>query len=213
MVDIKDVDGNIEAVAVKGLARDPVDSPVYRAFNEYIGKNREFLKFAEFLKSDLEIDGIEYCPGDFFFDKIDCDDATLRTLIDHYNKMIDDGLIGQRNKKFDINLIRETTINLLACGLLWRISDVNHTWDICHINLNGTGFSKMICTHYLEEKAIPVNYIQIGENLLFRFNEAENPLNIECSVFPKNVIGKFDLKFTPRFGTGAMYITSRSKIA
>jgi hypothetical protein len=116
-----------------------------------------------------------------------------------------------RNKKFNINIIRKSTANMLACGLLWRLGDVTRTWDICHITLRGKGFSEMIKYHYLNDKAVPTDYIQIGNDTLFRFTE-NNPLNIECDILPEKIIGQFDLKFTPRFGTGSMYITSRSKI-
>ncbi len=69
----------------------------------------------------------------------------LNLLIDEYNKMVDAGMFYSQNKKFNIDVIRQKTINMLACGLLWRISDPSHTWDICHIKLSGPGFSKMIC--------------------------------------------------------------------
>lgn len=212
MVDVEKKDGKIVPTAVKGLNREVVDEPVYAALSKFIAKNKEFIAFTEFLDAELDVDGEKYCAGDFFFDEVECDDDTLFRFIDAYNKLIDDGLLNSRNKKFDHELIRPTTRNMLATGLLWRITDPSRTWDICHIELNGPGFSKMICDHYLKEKAVPVDYIQIGEDALFRFSE-QNPLNIECDVFPEEVKGKFDLKFTPRFGTGSMYVTSRSKIA
>lgn len=212
MIDFKESsDGRIVPLVVKGSNRINSNIPVYKAFEQFILKNDEFKKFLEFFNNSVLIDGIKFYPKNLYFNKYEIEDAKLNILIDKYNQLIDKNLLNSKNKKFNKELIRSTTRNMLACGLLWRLVDIKHTWDICHLNLNGSGFSKMICMHYLKEKAIPVNYIQFGEDLLFRFSE-ENPLNIECSIFPENVIGKFDLKFTPRFGTGSMYITSRSKI-
>ena len=43
-------------------------------------------------------------------------------------------------------------------------------------------------------------------------DEDDNPLGVSCSALPQDLVGKFDLKFTPRFGTGSMYLTPRSKM-
>lgn len=212
MVDFEFVNGKLTPIIVKGIHREKASSEIYRAFENYLQSNQEFQLFEKFLNSNITVSNKKFKPSDFYFDKKQCNDLELNLLISEYNKMVDAGMFYSQNKKFNIDVIRQKTINMLACGLLWRIFDPSHTWDICHIKLSGPGFSKMICEHYLNEKAKPVNYIQFGEDAFYRFNQ-ENPLNIDCEIFPKNVTGKFDLKFTPRFGTGAMYITSRSRIA
>jgi hypothetical protein len=211
MVDFEFVDGKLKPFVVKGIHREKAENEIYRVFENYLQSNKEFLAFEKFLNSDILVANTKFKPIDFYFNKKICDDLSLNLLIDEYNKMVDEGIFYSQNKKFDKNIIRRKTINMLACGLLWRISDPTHTWDICHTRFSGPGFSKMIKEHYLNEKAVKVNYIQFGENAFYRFNE-ENPLNIDCEIFPKELSGKFDLKFTPRFGTGAMYITSRSSI-
>ena len=66
--------------------------------------------------------------------------------------------------------------------------------------------------HYSDGKAESAKYIQFGDDKLFRTSE-DNPLNlVDVPVFPADINGEFTLKFTPRFGTGSVYITPRSEI-
>lgn len=70
----------------------------------------------------------------------------------------------------------------------------------------------MIRGHYKNGKKIPVRYIQFNDKL-FQTSANENPFNLkDVPVFPSDIDGKFALKFTPRFGTGSIYITPRSEI-
>lgn len=70
----------------------------------------------------------------------------------------------------------------------------------------------MIRSHYASEKEIPVAYIQFNDKL-FTVNDGFNPLSlVDVPEFPSDVVGKFTIKFTPRFGTGSVYVTSRSEI-
>ena len=50
--------------------------------------------------------------------------------------MIDSLDLTAQNQHFDPDVIRSTTINMLACALLWRLSDKTRTWDICHVPLH-----------------------------------------------------------------------------
>jgi hypothetical protein len=211
MIDFEYENGKLKPVIVKGLNREKADNGIYRIFEKFLSENIEFNEFGNFLNSEIAISKKKFKPIDFYFNTKTCTDDELAMLISQYNGMVDNGNFSIKNKKFDVDTIRNSTKNMLVCGLLWRISDPTHTWDICHTRFSGPGFSKMIKEHYLNEKAVKVNYIQFGENAFYRFNE-ENPLSIDCEIFPKELSGKFDLKFTPRFGTGAMYITSRSSI-
>lgn len=212
MVDFKLSDARIKPIIVKGIHRQKADGKIYRIFEEYLSKNNGLKEFTSFLDSSIAVAGKKFVPKDLYFEQKLCTDDELVLLINAYNSLVDAGNFYANNKKFNLDVVRDSTRNMLACGLLWRISDESHTWDICHTKFSGPGFSEMVKQHYLNEKAVKVNYIQFGENALYRFNE-ENPLNIECELFPNELSAKFDLKFTPRFGTGAMYITSRSTIA
>lgn len=212
MIDLVQKNDTVIPIPVKGINREPVEGDVYKALSKVIRKNDEFKAFISFLNTPIKFNKKTYLPRDFYFDNIECDNNTLVKLIHQYNNMIDSLDLTAQNQHFDPDVIRSTTINMLACALLWRLSDKTRTWDICHVPLHGIGFSKMIVTHYQTSKAEPVDYIQIGTNTLFRFTE-NNPLNIECDIFPEKLQGQFDLKFTPRLGTGSVYITSRSKIA
>lgn len=151
-----------------------------------------------------------FCPADFYFSKQDIRDPDLQSLIKSYNKMVENGEVESDNKPFDGKLIRESTRNMLAVALMWRLYDKKNTWDICHIE-NIEYFGDLIRKHYMQDKAAPVKYMQLGENL-YLLDPSDNPLAIACEKFPETVIGKFDLKFTPRHGTGSMYMTPRSKV-
>lgn len=125
--------------------------------------------------------------------------------------MVDDGLTEADCKKFDMHMIRESTRNMLAIALLWRTSDAARTWDICTLD-RISYFGDLIKKHYAEGKAVPAKYLQSGDAGLFLMSRNDNPLSINCDVFPADVTGKLTLKFTPRFGTGSCYMTPRSTV-
>jgi len=149
-------------------------------------------------------------PADFYFNRTDATDKDINSLIDDYNAMVNGGETESDNKKFDKRLIRESTRNMLVVGLLWRLYDKRNTWDICCAE-GLDFFGELIRKHYLEDKEIPAKYLQFGDDL-FISDPNDNPLSINCDSLPEQINGKFYLKFTPRFGTGSMYITPRSSI-
>lgn len=148
--------------------------------------------------------------SDLYFKKQDVDDKFLASLIKQYNKIVKNGNVESDCKEFKADNIRNSTKNTLACALCWRLIDPNHTWDICHIK-DIDFFGDLIRHHYQSEKKIPAKYIQMNDSL-FVFSKSDNPLCLACSEFPEKLSGRFDLKFTPRFGTGACYVTPRSEI-
>lgn len=202
-------DGTITPVA--GKARRELDasedSPA-RRLASLIQESEQFQSFLEFLEAGNDF--LRGCkPKDFWFSKKQVDDGILSDLMARYNKFLKTGWAEADCKPFDKKLVREKTRNILACGLCWRLGDPSRTWDICSID-GIDFFSDLIKQHYAS-KRMPAQYIQVDDNLLV-LDASCNPLGIECTALPQDLVGRFDLKFTPRFGTGSMYVTPRSKL-
>ena len=209
MFDIQDQD-DFPLVPVKDKSREEVDDELLLQLASDIQNNELYQKFGRFLKEETENVKGGFSPADFYFNKQEISEPELTSLIKKYNKMVKSGKVEADNKPFDDKLIRESTRNLLAVGLMWRLYDPGNTWDICHLE-DIPYFGELIKKHYLEQKEIPAKYLQTGDCGLFLLG-VENPLGINCPTLPEDIQGKFDLKFTPRFGSGAMYITPRSKV-
>ena len=209
--DIKE-DGGISPVKGKkrerldeaeaGLAEGLVDairaSDGYRGFLQFLNARNKWLKNLK--------------PAMFWFDN-ETEDAerVLPGLIKAYNKLVKGGKVEADCKEFDAKKIRPSTANQLACALAWRLSDPDRTWDICKVD-GIPNLGKMVRRHYAEGKACPAAYIQFGDDKLFRTSD-ENPLGLkDVPAFPEELDGEFTLKFTPRFGTGSVYVTPRSEI-
>ena len=190
-------------IPVSGKNREKIEDDLMNRLASDIQTSEEYQKFCEFMESSQ--DGIR--PADCYFGEID--QSKLDKLISDYNKMVDQGKVEADNKKFDKDNIRDSTRGILGCALLWRLSDESHTWDICHLT-DIPYFSDLVKHHYCADKSIPAKYIQL-DDMLFKLTD-ENPLNINAPVLPAELSGQFDLKFTPRFGTGSIYVTPRSKI-
>ena len=202
-------DGTVTPVAGKDRRAidDAKDNPA-RRLASLIQENEQFQRFIEFLELDNKLlRGAR--PKDFWFQAKQVDDGVLSSLMTAYNKFLKSGHAEADCKPFDKTLVREKTRNILACGLCWRLSDPSRTWDICNIDKIDF-FSDLIKQHYSLKK-IPAQYIQIDDEL-FVLDSSCNPLGIECTALPQDLVGRFDLKFTPRFGTGSMYVTPRSKL-
>lgn len=182
---------------------------LYQDLIQALKQSTGFKSFIKFLNSNCLLLNNKK-PIDFWNNKIN-DDKMLKSLISIYNKGIKSDKFEADCKKFDIKKIRESTKNILICALAWRLSDIDRTWDICTVQ-GDYNFGKLIRNHYLKNKKIPAEYIQIGDDILFSISE-KNPFNIKnITKFPDNIECKFTLKFTPRFGTGSIYITPRSEI-
>ena len=95
-----------------------------------------------------------------------------------YNKLVDDGKTEADCKKFDGKLIRESTRNMLAVALAWRLADLSHTWDIC--KMEDFDIGNLIRSHYMEQKAIPAKYIQLGRAATYVLDANDNPLGVDC---------------------------------
>lgn len=200
-------DGHVMPVSGKSRDIEVTDDASLR-LAEMIQEDDSFQRFAEFLQQESDLlDGVK--PADLYFGKTDVTDGTLKSLMTRYNKFLKSGKAEADCKPFDQKLVREKTRNMLACGLCWRLEDPSRTWDICTIEKIDF-FGDLIKAHYAG-KRIPAKYIQIDDDL-FILNCSDNPLGIDCTVLPSSLIGRFDLKFTPRFGTGSMYVTPRSKL-
>ena len=220
MFDIREVGNDPESqfryfylVPVEGKSRDAVpsgsDDPRNALAHDLVC-NEDFQQFNDFLAEPNELlDGI--CPADFLLDKDDVTDQLLTRLMKAYNKLVDEGKTEADCKKFDGKLIRESTRNMLAVALAWRLADPSHTWDIC--KQEDFDIGNLIRSHYTEQKAIPAKYIQLGKDATYVLNANDNPLGVDCQELPKEILGSFWLKFTPRFGTGSMYITPRSTVS
>lgn len=218
MFDIKEVDNGPDAkmrefylVPVEGKSREEIPSGTgdpRNALAHDLVCNDDFGQFSEFISQPCELLG-DACPADFLLGEAEVPDPMLSKLLNAYNKLVDDGKTESDCKKFDGKLIRESTRGTLAVALAWRLVDQTHTWDIC--KMEDFNIGDLIRNHYAEEKAIPAKYMQLGENGTYLLQDGDNPLGITCAALPDEVIGSFWLKFTPRFGTGSMYITPRSK--
>ena len=218
MFDIRENDNKSETqhrefylVPVEGKSRDEIQSGADDPRNVLahdLACNEDFQQFNEFISQPCELLD-DACPADFLLDKEDVTDQMLNKLMKAYNKLVDDGKTEADCKKFDGKLIRESTRNTLAVALARRLVDPRHTWDIC--KMEDFNIGNLIRNHYAKEKAIPAKYMQLGKDGTYILQAGDNPLNLDCQVLPKEVIGSFWLKFTPRFGTGSMYITPRSK--
>lgn len=204
-----DISEDFIAYPVYGTERDLVEDNITLKLADDINNNEQFKQFISFLQTENDhLNGKP--PSYYFFNKEEVTDQLLHKLMKQYNKLVDDEQVEADCKKFDLTLVRDTTRNMLACGICWRLSDLQHTWDICHIE-DIPYFGQLVRQHYLHNKTIPAKYLQMNDEL-FVLDENDNPFNIQCTIFPTQILGKFDLKFTPRFGTGSMYITPRSKI-
>lgn len=210
MFDINEQDFHL--IPVKNKSREQIlDDELLNRFAADIFNTDEYQKFCDFLCTENDRIHTKASPADFYFDRQDINDQDLGILIHEYNKIVKDGEVEADNKPFDDKLIRESTRNTLAIALMWRLYDINNTWDICHLK-DISYFNELVRKHYLEDKAMPAKYLQTGDRGLFILDENDNPLNIECDALPQTLNGRYDLKFTPRVGTGSCYITPRSKI-
>lgn len=194
---------------VQNVQRDAVDDDITLKLAYDLQNTSGFKKFASFLQERPDVLEWRTAPADFFFNRVDVDDKTLHMLMKMYNKIVKSGNTEADCKTFDMSLVREATRNMLAVALLWRL-DTSNTWDICCAD-DLAYFGDLVRKHYLEDKEVPAKYLQLGDEL-FMSREGDNPLELGCPVLPSQITGKFYLKFTPRFGTGSMYITPRSSI-
>lgn len=199
-------DGTVTPVA--GKSRDPLEDEASQKLASLIEESEQFQKFIEFLDTQNPLLG-KSKPSQLYFGHEEVTDAVLKQLMAKYNKFLKTGEAEADCKPFDEKLIREKTRNMLACGLCWRLSDPSRTWDVCTVK-DIPFFSDLVKSHYASKK-IPAKYIQIDDDL-FVLDEDDNPLGVSCSALPQDLVGRFDLKFTPRFGTGSMYLTPRSKM-
>lgn len=207
MFDISDA---FELVPVVGHDRAQSDDSLLLDLAQALQETDGFQKFKSFLVEETSWVKGGFSPADFYFNRQDINERDLQSLIKSYNKMVKSGEVEADNKKFDGKLIRESTRNMLAVGLMWRLYDKRNTWDICCAEDIGF-FGQLVRKHYLEDKEVPAKYLQLGDDL-FIADPNDNPLGINCDPLPENITGKFYLKFTPRFGTGSMYITPRSSM-
>lgn len=193
---------------VFGKSRRPLEDEASLKLAEMIQEDPSFQNFSEFLELESELLG-GVRPREFWFGEKDVTDNILKKLMAKYNKFLKTGEAEADCKPFDSKLVREKTRNILACGLAWRLGDKSRTRDICSIK-EIPFFSDLILAHYASKK-IPAKYIQIDDDL-FVLDANDNPLGARCSELPRDLVGRFGLKFTPRFGTGSMYVTPRSKL-
>ena len=100
------------------------------------------------------------------------------SLMKAYNKLVDDGKTEADCKKFDGKLIRESTRNMLAVALAWRLADLSHTWDIC--KMEDFDIGDLIRSHYTQQKAIPAKYIQLGRDATYVIDANDNPFGVDC---------------------------------
>ena len=205
-------DGGIRPV--KGRGREPLAEAEASAAARLVDAVRSSEGFKEFVAFLNERNRLlkNLRPGDFWEDEGTEDaERLLLGLIKAYNRLVDAGKTEADCKKFDAGEIRGSTANTALCALCWRLSDPSRTWDICRVS-DVPDMGAMVRRHYGEGKASPAAYIQFGEDALFALTD-ENPLGLEgVPPFPERVEGEFSLKFTPRFGTGAVYVTPRSEI-
>lgn len=208
-----DIKKSGKLVPVKSVGRKELNETELndiQPFIDVISNNDEYKAFIDFLNTENDLlNGI--CPAEYYFGKNDDCDQTLQKLIKQYNALVKHGGTEADCKTFDQSNIRKSTIPVLVCALCWRLSDPkNRTWDICHIS-DIPNFGDIIRKHYSSGKKIPARYIQFNDKL-FQTGD-ENPFNLkDVPVFPSDIAGKFALKFTPRFGTGSIYVTPRSEI-
>lgn len=205
-----DITEDFSLVPVKNKARDEEDDPLLWKLAADIQATDEYQYFIDFLLEETEWTRGGFCPADYYFSKKDINDDDLHQLMRSYNEEVKNGNVESDNKEFDGKLVRESTRNMLAVALMWRLHDPKNTWDICHLD-DIPYFGDLIRKHYIKDKAEQVAYMQLADDL-YLLDATKNPLNIKCEVFPVEVHGNFDLKFTPRFGTGSMYMTPRSKM-
>lgn len=177
---------------------------------EAIGGCQEYSDFITFLNErNRLLKGLK--PADFWADP-EHDDARrfLPSLISKYNGLVKAGKVEADCKEFDADNLRDSTLNQLVCALCWRLSDQDRTWDICKVRVRDMG--KLVRRHYSGGKAEPAKYVQFGNDCLFATSDA-NPLRLKgVPAFPSSLEGEFSLKFTPRFGTGSVYVTPRSEL-
>lgn len=211
-----DIAENFSLVPVEGMSRTPIkDSKVIAKIGKDLESNSDYGEFVDFLQTPSKLIPGDIQPAQFLFNKVDVNERDLSKLKRLYNAKITGGKTQKNNGMIDaINDERGNRHrNMFAVAMMWRLVDPSHTWDICHLK-DISYFRDAIRDHYLNRKAVPARYIQLGENGIYVFSKDDNPLNIDCDEFPAQVIGQIDLKFTPRdLKSGAsIYITSRSKI-
>ena len=209
-----DIGQDGRAVPVKGKDRTALsetETERVSSLTESIQGSDGFGRFVDFLNSrNRLLKGLK--PSEFWFDE-DAEDADrfLPALIRAYNKAVRGGKTEADCKEFDEKKLRDSTKNILLCALCWRLSDPKRTWDICKVD-RIPGFGDMIRRHYADGKAETAKYIQFGPDKLFMAS-GDNPLGLKgVPVFPDEIDGEFSLKFTPRFGSGSIYVTPRSEI-
>jgi hypothetical protein len=203
-------DGTLAPVKSRGRKElDEEDSEAAAPFVKAVQGNGEFKRFVRFLNAgNKRLGGA--APREFYFGKRDDADDYLGRLITDYNRLVKSGKTEADCKPFDKANVRPSTKNMLACALAWRLSDPETTtWDIFHQN-DVPGLGDMIRRHYSAGKKVPARYIQLSDKL-FKTGE-EDPLGLDDVPRFPDVKGKFALKFTPRFGTGAVYVTPRSEV-
>lgn len=203
-----DINEDGSVVPVVGKNREEARDEASLKLAQAIQDNDQTQNFIDFLQTRNDmLRGMK--PADLYFGKQEVTDGVLKNLMAKYNKFLKTGQAEADCKPFDKDLVREKTRNILACGLCWRLGDPRRTWDICSIE-DIDFFGDLVRQHYASKK-IPAKYIQIDDDL-FVLDKDVNPLRIDCTEFPRDLRGRFDLKFTPRFGTGSMYVTPRSKL-
>lgn len=210
-----DIKSDGEIFPVKGKKREALDEAETECVSGLVKAVREcegYAEFIEFLNTrNRFIHGLR--PADFWSDPDSADARRfLPGLVSAYNKLVKAGKVEADCKEFDVKKLRDSTANQLVCALCWRLSDPdNRTWDICKVD-RIPDMGRLVRRHYAGGKAEPAKYIQFGDDKLFRTSD-ENPLDLAgVPVFPSDIDSEFALKFTPRFGTGSIYVTPRSEI-
>lgn len=203
-----DINENGIVTPVIGKCHEEAVDRASLRLTEMIQEDNGLQKFVEFLQLDNDLlDGMK--PSELYYSRQDVSDKILSSLMSKYNRFLKSGEAESDCKPFDQKLVREKTRNMLACGLCWRLGDPRRTWDICTVK-DIPFFSDLILAHY-HSKRIPAKYIQVDDDL-FILDKKDNPLKIDCVELPRDLVGRFVLKFTPHFGTGSMCVSSRSKL-
>ena len=181
--------------AAETLARELEATPGFRAFREFMSS------------PCAELDGA--VPADVWFASARPRSALVRRLVSRYNRLVRSGATESDCKEFDPSRLRESTLQQLAVALAWRLSGAGRTWDVCR--LDGADLGPAVRSHYADGMSEPARYLQVGDRL-FVLDARENPLGLKgVPEFPRSLRGTLSLKFTPRFGTGAMYLAPRSE--
>lgn len=211
-----DIAEDFSLVPVEGKSRTPIeDSKVIAKIGKALESCPDYAEFIDFLQTPSNLIPGSIQPAQFLFNKVDVNERDLSKLKRLYNAKITDGKTQKNNNLIDVinDASGNQHRNMFAAAMMWRLADPKHTWDICHLK-DIPYFGDAIRDHYLNRKAVPARYIQLGESGIYVFSKDDNPLRIDCSEFPKQVSGQIDLKFTPRnlSSKASIHITSRSKV-